>query len=93
MSLSALYILFVLVSIFLFNALIMLARSIQQAKKAPVEEDYDRLEKQRADLERTIEQQNTEIVELQLKVKSLEEAPASTSPKTAKTEEPETKSA
>lgn len=71
LSFTSLYILFVLVSALLFNALILLARYVRQTKQAPEEEDYQRIEENCRELESTIEKQNQEIVELQMKIKDL----------------------
>jgi len=73
----------------LFNALIVMARYVQQSKRAPVEEDYERLEKNRIALEKTIEEQNQEIVELQLKIKEMELAEREAEERSAQTAENE----
>lgn len=75
MDQSILYILYVITSICLFNALIVMARYVNQTKKPPAEADYDHLESERKSLEGMIEKQNQEIVELQIRIKELEATP------------------
>jgi len=76
MSFSLLYILFVLSSILLFDALIALARASRYVKDAPVEQDYARLEHMSQELEKKISAQNQEIVELQMKIAEFQKTSA-----------------
>lgn len=69
---SVLYILYVLSSVLLFNVLVLLVRYVQQTKQPPVDEDFQELEKTKAELERMIASQKQEIVELEMKMKDLE---------------------
>lgn len=78
MSLTTLYILFVLFSLLLFNALILLSRFVRQIKMPPPEEEYEGLVQERQRLESSIERQNEEIVELQMRIKELESSLAKT---------------
>lgn len=54
--------------------LILLVRFARQAKQAPEEPQYQQLELQKRELEKTIETQNQEIIELNLKISQLGEA-------------------
>lgn len=64
---------FVVVVILLVNCLIIMARVIHQLKRPPVEEDYEQLQTEKSLLEKTVLDQNEEIVELQLRIKEFED--------------------
>ncbi|MGA0163744.1 MAG: hypothetical protein ACO3LE_05750 [Bdellovibrionota bacterium] len=73
MSLSTLYVLFFIFSILLFNALILLARYINQAKMPPPEEEYDQLEQDRLRLALEVETQISKISELEMELQKLKD--------------------
>lgn len=73
LSLTLLYIISVTLSLVATNALILLARAVQQQKTPPVEEDYLSLEREMRQLEFTVENQNQDIMDLQLRVEELKD--------------------
>lgn len=73
-SYTVLYGLFALTSVLLFNALVLCARYVQQAKEPPKDEDFEELMQQKKALQNQVEQRNHEIVELLSRVKQLEDA-------------------
>lgn len=56
----------------LFNALILLSRWSRQIKMPPPDEEYEKLLEERTRLEASIERQNQEIVDLQMRIQELE---------------------
>jgi hypothetical protein len=72
-SLTGLYIGSVVLSLIATNALILLARAIQQQKTPPQEEDYLSLEREMKQLEFTVENQTQDVMDLQLRVEELKE--------------------
>lgn len=73
MSITGLYVLFVLFSILLFNSLILLARYVRQVKEAPKDEEFDSLLKERKQLELDLELQKQEVLDAEERFKKLEE--------------------
>lgn len=87
MSYTLLYIAFLVSSILLVSCLIVIARYIHQLKKPPIEEDYQKLRSEKLILEKTVLGQNEEILELQLRIKEIEEAAAAQAAEESKAEE------
>jgi predicted nuclease with TOPRIM domain len=71
-SYTALYGLFALVSIGLFNALILLSRYVKQTKRPPVDEEFEKLITEKNHLQNQYDHQNQEATSLQEKVQKLE---------------------
>ena len=72
LSYTALYALFALASIALFNALILLSRYVTQIKRPPSDEDFEKLLSERNQLQNQFDQEHQEAVSLQSKVHKLE---------------------
>ncbi|MBN8555965.1 MAG: hypothetical protein J0L93_11010 [Deltaproteobacteria bacterium] len=72
LSYTALYALFAVASIALFNALILLSRYITQTKQPPADEDFEKLFNERNQLQNQFEQEHQEALTLQAKVQKLE---------------------
>ncbi len=73
-SYTYLYGLFALTSILLFNALILLSRYVRQTKAPPQDPEFEALIQQNQGLQSQLEDRNQEIVELNSRIKSLEES-------------------
>src|SRR5689334_12143711 len=72
MSYTALYGLFVLTSLVLTNALILLARFAKQIQAPPTDEDFDRISKEKENLELQTAQDQRAIVNLKSTIQQLE---------------------
>ncbi len=73
MSITGLYVLFVLFSNLLFNSLILLARYVRQVKEPPSDEEFEALNKERKQLELDLEVQKQEVIDAEERFKKLEE--------------------
>lgn len=74
MKFSSLYGLFALISIVLFNALILLARFVRQIKSPPVDEDFERLMSEKNELQVHADKEHAEALQLKDRLQQLEEA-------------------
>lgn len=72
MKFSSLYGLFALLSIVLFNVLILLARFVRQIKTPPVDEDFERLVSEKNELKVQADQGQSEAVQLKERLEQLE---------------------
>lgn len=73
MKFSSLYGLFALISIVLFNVLILLARFVRQAKAPPVDEDFEKLVSEKNEIKVQADQVVAESVQLKDRLHQLEE--------------------
>jgi uncharacterized coiled-coil DUF342 family protein len=74
MKFASLYGLFALISIVLFNVLILLARFVRQAKSPPADEDFEKLVSEKNELKVQAEQEHAEALQLKDRLQQLEEA-------------------
>lgn len=73
MSFTTLYGLFALVSIALFNSLLLLARYVRQTRSAPIDEDFEKIILEKAELKALADQEHSEVTGLTERVQKLEE--------------------
>ncbi len=87
LSLTTIYGLFVLSSLLLFNALLILARYVQQTKNPPSDEEFEALEAKRQAIENDLQEREARILSLELQLKDaqtrLSAAEAQNSPEAA----------
>lgn len=73
MSFTGLYALFVLKSVLLFNALILLSRYVQQTKSPPADEEFELLLAEKKKLENDFEAKKHELAETETRIQGIEE--------------------